>query len=152
MAKKLSRKRKAFCFEYAKDRNATQAAIRAGYSSNSAASTGHRLLKIPIIVDKIDELEGYVEMDAIEAVKRIGKMARDAKSESVRLRALERVAEIHGLMEDKVKGELIFKVLYGSDDTPEGAPPEAKRDQGSPGQAEGDMHGPPVRQDDAGGA
>lgn len=41
----LSLKHQAFVDEYLKDRNATQATIRAGYSAKTAGSAGHRLLK-----------------------------------------------------------------------------------------------------------
>lgn len=41
----LTAKQKAFVREYLVDLNATQAAIRAGYSKRSAYSTGQRMLK-----------------------------------------------------------------------------------------------------------
>lgn len=41
----MTAKQKRFCDEYLVDLNATQAAIRAGYSDGSAYSTGHRMLK-----------------------------------------------------------------------------------------------------------
>lgn len=41
----LSLKHQAFVDEYLKDRNATQATIRAGYSAKTAGSAGYRLLK-----------------------------------------------------------------------------------------------------------
>ena len=40
----LSAKRAAFVVEYLVDHNATQAAIRAGYSERSAKMTGSRLM------------------------------------------------------------------------------------------------------------
>lgn len=45
MAKQLTEKQKRFCDEYLIDLNATQAAIRAGYSPKTAYSMGQRLLK-----------------------------------------------------------------------------------------------------------
>lgn len=42
---KLTDKQKIFVFEYLIDQNATQAAIRAGYSKKTAYSQGQRLLK-----------------------------------------------------------------------------------------------------------
>lgn len=44
MAKELTEKQKRFCLEYIKDLNATQAAIRTGYSANTAQEQGSRLL------------------------------------------------------------------------------------------------------------
>ena len=41
----MTAKQKRFCNEYLIDCNATQAAIRAGYSAKTAYSVGQRLLK-----------------------------------------------------------------------------------------------------------
>ena len=45
MANNLTAKQEAFCHEYTVDMNATQAAIRSGYSKRSAEVQGVRLLK-----------------------------------------------------------------------------------------------------------
>lgn len=45
-----------FCHEYLIDHNATQAAIRTGYSERSAYSTGSELLKKPEIAARVREL------------------------------------------------------------------------------------------------
>ena len=57
MAKKLTDKMERFCREYIKDLNATQAAIRAGYSKKTAGSTGTENLQKPEIKKKIDKLK-----------------------------------------------------------------------------------------------
>ncbi len=44
MSTGLTQRQDTFVTEYAKDGNATQAAVRAGYSATSARVTGHRLL------------------------------------------------------------------------------------------------------------
>lgn len=49
----LNPKQQRFVDEYLKDRNATQAAIRAGYSKKTAGSQGHDLLKKPEISEAI---------------------------------------------------------------------------------------------------
>ena len=41
----LNERQKLFCVEYIKDLNATQAAIRAGYSKKTAGAQSHKLLK-----------------------------------------------------------------------------------------------------------
>ena len=51
---KLTKKNEVFCDEYLIDLNATQAAIRAGYSVESAGSIGSELLKKPEIRARID--------------------------------------------------------------------------------------------------
>ena len=54
MATKMTAKQKRFCDEYLIDLNATQAAIRAGYSKKSAYAIGEQNLK------KL-ELQNYIE-------------------------------------------------------------------------------------------
>lgn len=51
----LTKKQKVFCDEYLIDLNATQAAIRAGYSVESAGSIGSENLEKPEIRARIDE-------------------------------------------------------------------------------------------------
>lgn len=53
----MNKKQSAFASEYVIDYNATQAAIRAGYSEKSAYSQAHDLLKKPEIMAKISKLE-----------------------------------------------------------------------------------------------
>lgn len=50
----LTAKMKKFCIEYLKDLNATQAAIRAGYSENTAANIGWENLRKPEIKEHLD--------------------------------------------------------------------------------------------------
>ena len=54
---KLTRKQKAFCREYLMDRNATQAAIRAGYSFQTAMEQGYQLLQKTSVLNLIEEFE-----------------------------------------------------------------------------------------------
>ena len=51
--KKLTPKQERFCQEYVIDFNATQAAIRAGYSKKTAHATGQENLRKPIISETI---------------------------------------------------------------------------------------------------
>lgn len=60
----LPAKRQRFVQEYRRDRNATQAAIRAGYSPKSAGTEGYRLLKDAEIVAEIQRLDGIVTTEA----------------------------------------------------------------------------------------
>ena len=52
----LNEKQKRFCDEYVIDYNATQSAIRAGYSEKTAYSIGQRMLKKVEIQKQIAEL------------------------------------------------------------------------------------------------
>jgi phage terminase small subunit len=58
MGKELSNKELKFCKAYAKDpeRNATKAAIAAGYSDGAARQQGYRLLQKDYIKQKIDDI------------------------------------------------------------------------------------------------
>ena len=61
MPVKLTPKQKKFCYEYLKDLNATQAAIRSGYSKNTAFVIGYENLKKPYISDYISELQAELK-------------------------------------------------------------------------------------------
>lgn len=58
---KLSEKQKRFCEEYVIDLNATQAAIRSGYSEKTARSQGQRLLTNVDIQKFISELRKDIQ-------------------------------------------------------------------------------------------
>lgn len=55
--KGLNLKQKRFCMEYIIDNNATQAAIRSGYSKKTAAVIGAENLTKPNIKEEIDKLQ-----------------------------------------------------------------------------------------------
>lgn len=68
MSKKLTDKQEMFCREYLLDLNATQAAIRAGYSEKTARFIGTENLSKPNIQDRISELmQGRNEEAGINA-------------------------------------------------------------------------------------
>lgn len=68
MAKKLNPKQIAFCEEYIIDLNATQAAIRAGYSAKTAQAQSSRLLSNVMVNEYITELKlNRSERTAIDA-------------------------------------------------------------------------------------
>jgi phage terminase small subunit len=56
MRAELTEKESRFCEEYPIDFNATQAAIRAGYSEKTAGAIGHENLKKPKIQAKLSEV------------------------------------------------------------------------------------------------
>ena len=72
---KLNDKQRLFCVEYLKDLNATQAAIRAGYSEKTAGSQGFDLLKKPEIASYISEMNdkrmAKIEIDAQYVLNRL---------------------------------------------------------------------------------
>lgn len=77
--KKLTPKQERFCQEYLIDLNATQAAIRAGYSEKTAYSIGQELLKKPEIMAEIDAAlakhSNKLEISAERVLAEIARMA-----------------------------------------------------------------------------
>ena len=63
--KRLTPKQNKFCYEYILDCNATQAAIRAGYSPKRASEIGYQLLQKTTVVDQIQELVSQMQNDNI---------------------------------------------------------------------------------------
>lgn len=71
----LNQKQEAFCREYIIDLNATQAAIRAGYSERTAPAQGCRLLMNVNAQSRISELKGKrntkTDIDASYVLRRL---------------------------------------------------------------------------------
>ena len=77
--KPLSDKARAFAHEYTADRNATQAAIRAGYSAKAAYATSNKLLKDPRVKALIAEhAEAHAKAVDVSAEKVLKEAARVA--------------------------------------------------------------------------
>lgn len=72
----ITNKHRAFIDEYLKDCNAFQAALRAGYSPNSARQQGSRLLSNANISDAIQARLDEKAMKADEVITRLTSMAR----------------------------------------------------------------------------
>lgn len=92
MANKITEKQKRFCDEYLVDRNATQAAIRAGYSKKTAISQASRLLtKVNVrdyVLEKaLEQSKAIAEKTQIDAAwvlieqKRVYDMCMDQELE-----------------------------------------------------------------------
>lgn len=65
---KLTPQQELFCYEYTVDYNATNAAIRAGYSKKTAAAQGSRLLKDVNIITRVRAIQSErVEKIALTA-------------------------------------------------------------------------------------
>lgn len=96
----LNAKQNKFVTEYIKDWNATQAAIRAGYSKKTAGALGFELLKKPEISDAIRQIQTEQRTAAImeldEALTILSSIARgricdymdeDGRIDSTKLRS-----------------------------------------------------------------
>lgn len=77
----LSDKQRRFCEEYVIDWNATQAAIRAGYSEKTAYSIGQENLKKPEIESHIEEIQKKLErLAGVSALRNILELKKLAYS------------------------------------------------------------------------
>lgn len=128
--KKLTAKQQRFCDEYLIDLNATQAAIRAGYSEKTAYSIGNENLKKPEISAYIEkrmaEKEAELIADSDEVMKYLTSVLRGNSKSSVlarddvgadrvlekppdekeRLKAAELLGKAHMLFTEKVQQDI----------------------------------------------
>ncbi|SEN69925.1 Terminase small subunit [Roseovarius tolerans] len=85
----LTWKRDVFCSEYLKDRNATQAAIRAGYSERTAKEQGYRLLTNVHVKARVNELMSEraqrLEIETTDVLQRLWEKATADVNELVRI-------------------------------------------------------------------
>ena len=123
---KLSARQELFCLEYIRDGNAAQAAIRAGYSSKQANSTGARLYANTRVRARIDELMTDLQQekiaDAEEVLRYLTSVIRGEATEEVavgtpigteiitkqiggreQVKAAELLAKRYGLLTENVK-------------------------------------------------
>ena len=93
MPNKLNEKQKRFCEEYLIDLNATQAAIRAGYSEKTAYTIGQKLTKKnevkAYIEEKLEALKNERTADAQEVVEYLTSVMRgESESEEIVLKGV----------------------------------------------------------------
>ena len=108
----LSAKRQAFVANYLLDFNATQSAIRAGYSPRAAKVTGHRLLTDANVMsalaagkEKQAAQTKITQDDVLRMLEREATAGDFANPNTARIRAIELLAKIHGMLTDKVQVE-----------------------------------------------
>lgn len=144
MAELNNKKHEKFCNEYIKDMNATQAAIRAGYSEKTARSQGSTLLTNPNIKSRVAELrEAYFNeniMTAQQVEYELTKIALGISKEKQvivegdgygyskvriidkppdeksRLKALELMAKRHRILSGDTTIDIKPVIIVGGDD------------------------------------
>ena len=102
--KPLTPKQARFVEEYLVDLNATQAAIRAGYSENTASEIGYENLRKPQIAEAIQkarlERSEKTESSAEWVIKRLEIEAEKKESSGAeRISALDKLGKHHGVYE-----------------------------------------------------
>lgn len=92
----LTAKQERFVAEYLIDLNATQAAIRAGYSEKTAQEQGSRLLSNVMVAKAVSEAQGRIaeqaEWSAVERLRMLAEIASRTKSDDPRV-AVSAIAE-----------------------------------------------------------
>ena len=139
---KMTAKQRRFCDEYLIDLNATQAAIRSGYSKRSAKQIGEENLSKPdlkkYIQDRIAEKESALIAQQDEVLKFLTAVMRGeekdekpmmnamgeiemlpVRQQSNQLKAAEMLAKRYGLLIDKTEADidmsLDIKIDYGAE-------------------------------------
>ena len=137
---RLTKKQKRFADEYLVDCNATQAAIRTGYSEKTAYSQGQRMLKNVEVRGYIDAqlalLHSERTADAQEVIEYLTAVMRGEHKEQTlrligegvqeiadidvsakeRLKAAELLGKRHGLFTDKVNVSATIPVFVGENE------------------------------------
>lgn len=140
----MTNKQQRFCDEYLIDLNATQAAIRAGYSAKTARQIGQRLLTNAdirkYIDDQMEEKHSELVASADEVVEYLTSVMRGqseaevvviegtgdgcseakkmmkAPEEKERLKAAELLGKRYSLFSDKVNLEGAVPVVFSGED------------------------------------
>ena len=144
MAELKNKKHEKFCHEYIKDMNATQAAIRAGYSEKTAGAQASKLLKIVNIKTRVAELrDAYFNENIMTAqqveyeltrialglsnekqvvIEGTGEGCSEARiidkppDEKSRLKALELMAKRHRILSGDTTIDIKPVLIVGGDD------------------------------------
>lgn len=105
----LNDKQKAFCREYVKDFNATQAAVRSGYSEKTANRIASRMLSKVDIQKYIEQLKQDLTKDTKVTVEWIAEQLTDiaiqSEKDSDRIKALELLGKYKAMFTEKQKVE-----------------------------------------------
>lgn len=143
MAKRMTAKQRRFCDEYLIDLNATQAAIRAGYSKKTAYSIGVENLKKPVIKryldERMEEKDKELIADQDEVLKYLTSVLRGNSRSSVvvvestgdycsearemkkapdekgRLKAAELLGKRYGLYTDRIEQDIDMELNISVD-------------------------------------
>lgn len=103
----MTDKQQRFVDEYMVDLNATQAAIRAGYSAKSAEKIGHQLLEKTRVSNEIlkrkAKLSSVANWTAADVLKRLARLADEGYKDSDKIKALELIGRHIGMFQDKVE-------------------------------------------------
>lgn len=110
---KLSAKQEQFCREYLVDLNATQAAIRAGYSAKTAQEQASRLLSNVMVAARLAELKreraekvAVTAADVLKGVIEVTLLAREEGDLKTALKGYELQGKHIGMWTEKLQQEV----------------------------------------------
>lgn len=106
---RLTDKQQRFIEEYCVDFNATQAAIRAGYSEKTAYSIGEENLRKPDISEKIKEHLENLTLSAEETTKMIADMAKANITDYMVKKTIEHTPRVRKGLQELIN-ELEYKL------------------------------------------
>lgn len=115
--KKLTQKQQRFVDEYIISGNATQAAIKAGYSKKTARFVGAENLTKPNIKDELEkrnaEIKSQKTMDMQEVMERLAAIAR---GETVEQQVTNKgtVVEVEPKISDQIRAMELIGKRYGA--------------------------------------
>ena len=117
----LNARQTAFVQEYLIDKNATQAAIRAGYSKRTAKSQGQRLLTHVDIdrlvtneLAKMSEDAGITAEAVIVTIKRLLKTAEDKGNVHAALKACDMLAKHLGMYIERIESNHAVELSWAA--------------------------------------
>lgn len=117
----MTDKQKRFCDEYLVDFNATQAAIRAGYSKKTAYSIGDENLRKPELKNYIDERIAEKQSQLIatqdEVLRYLTSVLRgEQKEQTLKMAGVgfQEVEEINTSTKDRLKAAELLGKAYGA--------------------------------------
>ena len=116
----MTEKQKRFCDEYLVDCNATQAAIRAGYSKKTAYAIGLNNLKkqeLKAYIDKqLEQLHNKNIADSQEVLKYLSRVMRgEHKEQTMQLvgDGIQKIADIDVSAKERLKAAELIGKRYG---------------------------------------
>ena len=116
---KFTTKQKLFIKHYILTNNATESAIKAGYSNKAASVAGYRLLKTDKICSEIERLTKeagkLLEITVEEIVHELRKISKEASSTSDKIRSLELLGKYLGMWKEQSVNVAVFSDMVGQE-------------------------------------
>jgi phage terminase small subunit len=114
----MTPKQEKFCQEYVVDHNATQAAIRSGYSAKTAGQQGDRLLKkveiskhVEFLKKNISERVSITVDEVVAGLRKEAERTGKGSVHSARVAALAHLGKYLGMFTDRLEVQATSQVM-----------------------------------------